>query len=58
MVPDFIVCDPDIKKPEYLKSTDFQVSKDLCFKDRVLPGATLVFDEHKVFPMTYKIKLL
>ena len=57
IVPEFIVCDPDIKKPEYLKSSDFHVSKDLCFKDRLLPGATLIFDEHKVFPMTYFVNL-
>ena len=46
-VPDFIVCDPDVKNLEFLESAD----------DRLLPKSNFVFDEHKLFHMAYIVNL-
>ena len=56
-VQDFIDCNPDICKTENLKQTDCQVTESLCFKDRLLPETSYIFEEHKVFPMSHFVNL-
>jgi hypothetical protein len=56
-VPDFIVCDPDIVKPDCLKNVDFQVTDKLVFKDRILPSTSCLFKENEHFPMSYFVNL-
>ena len=56
-MPDFIVCDPDIVKPDCLKNVDFQVTDKLVFKDRILPSTSCLFKENEHFPMSYFVNL-
>ena len=56
-VPDFIHCEPDLAKPEFLKPSPVNVTKQLCFTDRLLPDTKCVFAENETFPMSYFVKL-
>ena len=45
-VPDFIQCEPDLTKPEFLKPSLVNVTDKLCFTDRLLPDTKCVFAEN------------
>ena len=56
-VPDFIVCKPDLEKPDGLKSCEVQVTENLKFMDRMLPPTGCKFVEHPVFNRAYFLDL-
>lgn len=56
-VPDFIVCEPDVAKPDFLKSSAVQVTSKLSFTDRLLPPTDCNFKEHSKFDKLYFVNL-
>ena len=57
VVPDFIVCKPDIAKPEALKSFEVDITSNQKFTDRKLPPTSCNLVEHPIFNRAYFLDL-
>ena len=57
IVPDFILCKPDVEKPDRLRTCNFEITDKLTFFDRELPPTDRIFIENKSFPSSYFIDL-
>ena len=56
-LPNFILCKPDIAKPDVLPPCKIDITPEQTFVDRVLPPTSFDFRENDNFPTSYFIDL-
>ena len=57
LVSDFILCRPDVEKPDKLSPCNVQITDQFSFVDRVLPPTDRNLSENKSFPPAYFVAL-